>query len=233
MTTTLPAVDDIRRVVCDELSTRGGSVTDAAGDERRLFLRGLVPMKRDVRPGDALLAGVAVMVADRRVSVHPYTFRQVCSNGAILARVIQTRCVERLPDGAADYEIQTVLDELREVVAECSRPETFAEVVRQVRSATTERAELLISLLPSLLQSALPANHVYHLLAEIVGEFGADGDRSVFGLLNSVTAVARDQSDPDLRWRLEELGGRIPALARPIRKQHLEPAARERTEILA
>jgi hypothetical protein len=28
--------------------------------------------------------------------------------------------------------------------------------------------------------------------------------------MNAVTSVARDTQDPDLRWRLEELGGGLP-----------------------
>jgi hypothetical protein len=32
--------------------------------------------------------------------------------------------------------------------------------------------------------------------------------------MNAVTSVARDTRDPELRWRLEEFGGGIPALAR-------------------
>ena len=33
--------------------------------------------------------------------------------------------------------------------------------------------------------------------------------------MNAVTATARDTRDPDLRWRLEEFGGGIPALLKP------------------
>jgi hypothetical protein len=38
--------------------------------------------------------------------------------------------------------------------------------------------------------------------------------------MNAVTAVARETSDPETKWRLEEVGGSIPALARrSIRKE--------------
>ncbi len=40
-------------------------------------------------------------------------------------------------------------------------------------------------------------------------------DHSAFDLMNAVTAVARDQRDPEVRWRLEELGGGVPALKFP------------------
>jgi hypothetical protein len=33
--------------------------------------------------------------------------------------------------------------------------------------------------------------------------------------MNAVTSVARDTRDPELRWRLEELGGGVPIAVRP------------------
>jgi hypothetical protein len=38
-----------------------------------------------------------------------------------------------------------------------------------------------------------------------------DGDRTVYGLMNAVTAVARETPDPELKWRLEEFGGGVPS----------------------
>jgi hypothetical protein len=40
----------------------------------------------------------------------------------------------------------------------------------------------------------------------------------MFGLVNAVTSVARDQKDPQVRWRLEELGGGILAMRFPSDK---------------
>ena len=46
-------------------------------------------------------------------------------------------------------------------------------------------------------------------MARIMDQFFGGGDRSRFGLMNAVTAVARDEADPEVRWGLEELGGGI------------------------
>ncbi|MFZ5831522.1 MAG: hypothetical protein ACOY3P_15670, partial [Planctomycetota bacterium] len=46
----------------------------------------------------------------------------------------------------------------------------------------------------------------------ILDVYEQEGDDSVFGLMNAVTSVARDEPDPQIRWDLEELGGSIPAL---------------------
>src|SRR5260370_13501237 len=61
------------------------------------------------------------------------------------------------------------------------------------------------------------------LAAQVAGtileRFSQAGDRSRFGLMNSVTSVARDTADPEVRWRLEEMGGGICACLTPV----LEP----------
>jgi hypothetical protein len=49
------------------------------------------------------------------------------------------------------------------------------------------------------------------MLGDILDRFTKGSDRSRFGLMNAVTSLARDTRDPELRWRLEELGGAIPA----------------------
>ena len=56
------------------------------------------------------------------------------------------------------------------------------------------------------------------VMEDIVSRFTRGRDDSVFGLINAVTSVARDTRDPETRWRLEELGGSIPALVSPAPK---------------
>jgi hypothetical protein len=53
------------------------------------------------------------------------------------------------------------------------------------------------------------------LVRDIMDRFFQDEDRSGYGLINAITSLARDSDDPDTKWRLEELGGGIPALLRP------------------
>jgi hypothetical protein len=67
----------------------------------------------------------------------------------------------------------------------------------------------------------LPADIREPLLERFFGGVSTDpgyrrGDeRTQFGLMQSITAVARDQRDPEVRWRLEELGGGVPVLNLP------------------
>jgi hypothetical protein len=47
------------------------------------------------------------------------------------------------------------------------------------------------------------------MLSQIMDQFFRDGDQSLFGLANALTAIARDTPDPELRWDLEEFGGAV------------------------
>ena len=50
-------------------------------------------------------------------------------------------------------------------------------------------------------------------------ELERGNDPTYYGVMNAVTAVARETTDPETKWRVEQFGGSIPAFARrPIRK---------------
>src|SRR4051812_18632007 len=85
---------EICGVFADEVEGMGGQISNAYDDGERLFARSILPAEREVRRGDAMCGGVAVMMADREVRVHPYVFRKVCSNGAIMAQSVRTRRIE-------------------------------------------------------------------------------------------------------------------------------------------
>jgi hypothetical protein len=155
--------------------------------------------------------GVALRGSESEVWVHPYLFRQVCRNGAIMAHTLQSEHLERLDE----VPVEDAITAVREAVVACCAEEVFSNTVKQVRSAMEVQADMALSLVPLLarFQGALGGN----ALAMIFGQFTAGGDATGFGLMNAVTAVARDTRDPDVRWRLEELGGAIPALLSPAR----------------
>jgi hypothetical protein len=210
---TLPTPQDILSAVEDEIAALRGEVLDCLVDDRRLFLRSVLPLTEEVRPRDRMHGGVAVMAGDLDVCVHPYTYREVCRNGAIMARTLDTRTIERVGPDVPDGVVEEVLLEVRKVVRQCSAPEVFSEVANRLRSAATIRADLAIHLIPLL--SRHPHLQSGGLIAHIGRHFMRDGDDSVFGLVNAVTRIARDERDPKVRWDLEELGGSIPSLLHP------------------
>jgi hypothetical protein len=202
---------ELRTLFEEEIAAAGGSVLDVFDDGRCLFARSLLPDVREVQSGDGVQGGVALRASGAEVWVHPYVFRLVCRNGAVRSHALQTRHIVfeefALPDEAAGA--------VRAAVRECLEPEAFADGAQEMRTAREKEADLALDLLPRL--AGLPPHTKAFLMRQILERFSSEDDRSRFGLMNAVTSLARDTSDPELRWRLEELGGAIPALRTPRR----------------
>ena len=214
MTFTLwPTTRDIQAAFAEEVAAAGGTVSDVYNDGTRLFVRSVLPPSEEVRPRDRMQGGVALMATENEVRVNPYLFRQVCRNGAIAAQALQTRRIERADFPDTDEAVREVIVQVREAVRACSEVEAFATALTHVRSAAERQADLTLQLLPML--ARLPQATGAQVVADILGRFGQERDQTVFGLMNAVTSLARDTRDPELRWRLEELGGGIPAGAKP------------------
>jgi hypothetical protein len=192
-------------VFTDEVAAHGGEVRDTYNDGTRLFTRSILPRVKEVAPGDGVQGGVALKADGREVWLHPYLFRQVCRNGAIMARALQSRHLSDLADRGEDEATA----EFREAISACCAEETFSAVAEEVRSARDTQADLAIAMLPML--SRFGSGVAGRMFSEIMARFFRESDRSAFGLMNAVTSLARDTRDPDLRWRLEEFGGGIPA----------------------
>ncbi len=181
----------------------GGTVTEICQDGERLFARSILARVREVLPDDRVQDGVALRATGGAVWIHPYVFRQICSNGAIrevwgMGRVGH---IDLLDEEQAAARI-------REAVRACCTEESLTVVAEGMRSATEVKADLAVNLMPLL--ARLPVrDEAARLFGEIMESFVNDGDSSRFGLMNAVTSVARDMGDPELRWRLEEFGGAI------------------------
>jgi len=208
----LPTVEEIATVFRDEIASVGGTITDVFETPDLVIARAVLAADGEVRPGDVVRGGVALRARDEEVLVSPYTFRQVCSNGAIAAQALETRRIERVrAEGALSpsYEASLVTAAIGEAVRASAAPQAFAAVVTEMRSAAEVEADVALQLLPFLTQ--LPAHDAARIAAQVFRRFGAQPDRSLFGLRNAVTSLARDTRDAELRWRLEELGGTMGA----------------------
>jgi hypothetical protein len=210
-----PTIDEIKTLFAEEIAAAGGVVSDTFDDRRRLFTRSVLPRLREVATGDKVQGGVALMATEGEVSVHPYVYRLVCKNGAIVAHAIQTRQIE----GCDFVTSEEVIGAVREAIRECCADEAFSAAAQQMRSAREAQADLALALLPHL--ARLSPSDAAQVAGPILERFNQGSDRSRFGLMNAVTSVARDTADPEIRWRLEEMGGGICAGLTPV----LEPDA--------
>jgi hypothetical protein len=213
----LPAGPEILETFEQEVRVLGGTVPDVYAEGDLLYARAILPGAAEARPGDRIRGGVAVRTHDTEILVQPYSHRVVCTNGAIAVFATGSRVVERVEVAAPGTVINAVLEELRAAIRGAAAPAALDATVGAMRSAAQRKADVMLQLMPLL--PHMPPDMRASLVRAIVRRFEAEGDSSVFGLVNAVTSVARDTTDPESRWRLEELGGgmlaRLPERPRP------------------
>ncbi|MHC4218832.1 MAG: hypothetical protein ACYSU7_10305 [Planctomycetota bacterium] len=180
-------------------------MSDVFDDGQRLFLRSVFPGPVEVKPGDATSRGVALRTSGEEILVHPYFLRHVCRNGAIAAQAVRTCRVERYEYETCPGAEEAVLVEVRRAVRECSDEKILVEATGRMRAMTDRAADMALSFLPEIIK--MPREQAAQWFDAVQGRYERRTDRSLYGLMNAITSVARDTSDHDTRWRLEEAGG--------------------------
>jgi hypothetical protein len=203
----------VRTIFQDEIVALGGTVSDVFHDDTRLFARSVLPQFRDVGTDDRLQCGVAIRADAEEIRIHPYVFRLICSNGAIMAHALEARTL--LNTASADGGGESAV---REAVRACGSDDAFARSTDEIRSAQDVADDVLLSLMPLL--TRIDPSGGATLLKKTLGRFFGARDRSRFSLMNALTSLARDTEDPEVRWRLEEAGGGVPVTAptHPVRR---------------
>ncbi|MBI4602841.1 MAG: hypothetical protein HY721_12865 [Planctomycetes bacterium] len=244
-----PGPGEVLALFREEVEREGGRVLDAYAEGDLLVARGEVPgLEEPVRRGDAVRGGVAIRTKGPDVLVHPFTYRLVCKNGAVRAHALETRRVQRpAAQEAEPWAVESVETALREAVRASLAPEAFREGILEMRAAAEVEidrleAETLLQLLELLqvlpmtearsrgllVDGGTTASFLARSLVDGIGRTGRDRrrgeDATLFGLMNEITAAARDDRDVEERWRLEELGGAVGALALRPRPAWSRPA---------
>ena len=199
--------DETLEIFKDEVRQFDGN-HDHFKDDRRLFARSVMPPQAEVKPHDVMKGGVALRQLDEEIVIYPFVFRQVCKNGQIMASGSLQRSARITMN-----ERFTAAHEIRETIAECADPATFGSIMEEVKKAPRDTDDRLLNLLP-LLQKWMESSSRPRVYRRIMKLFRRE-ENSRFGLMNAVTAYARDLDDPQERWDLEELGGAI-AIGAPI-----------------
>ena len=143
---------EIGTIFAEEIDAVGGRVTETIDANPLIFLRLVLPEAREVGKGDLVQGGVALRATDQEILVHPYVFRQVCTNGAIRAHAIQTRQIIRAD--FPEFAGEDVACALREAVRMSSGQDAFGEGVDEMRSARLADADLALALIPLLSRMA-------------------------------------------------------------------------------
>lgn len=200
---------EILEAFTETIQAREGKITETFHQRGLLFVRSVFAPAQDIRPADKVQGGVALRATDTAAWVYPYVFRLVCQNGAILAHAAEGREISHL-DTVPAFEAVSLV---RDAVEACSERDAFLTAAAQMRTAAQQPIDVVLNMMPFLsrLSSLGP-----ELAQQVFEQFFHENDRTRYGLMNAVTAVARDTRDQVTRWRLEELGGQVP-VAQPLR----------------
>ena len=137
----LPMPQDIRTAVEEEVSQAGGRVLECLSGGDALFVRTVLPHDCGVRPQDRIQGGVALLAAGPEIRVQPFTYRKVCSNGAVMAWVIDSHAVAQ-STLVRRRTRSTVLEEVRKLVRACTAPEVFSEIQQRLETTAQTEANL-------------------------------------------------------------------------------------------
>jgi hypothetical protein len=220
------STDEINSIFSEEIISAGGTVHERWNDGSRLFIRSILPNITDVTRGDGMKGGVAIRADDTGLWVHPYTFRLVCTNGAIHAHAVQSQQIV-FADEPTTMEVER---QLRESIRVCCAPETFAISVNEMRVAGRTDIDFLLNLAPML--GRLPREASDAILKQFIERFGPQRRGTRFELANVITAAARTVRDPQAKWQTESLGGAVAAGVIPTPRPSLASARRAAREEL-
>jgi hypothetical protein len=243
-----PTTIDVYRIFSEETANAGGTVTDTFDDGNRLFIRSVVPDLCEIIPGDSVKGGVALRSNLEEIWIHPYMLRVVCRNGSLRPLAIQSTRITRKETSKPPRAEHDFVHHMREAIRRCLDKEALQAGVNEMREARSKGIESALRMLQitEFLHANLSSPRLLKIAPILIEEAvkRSEGktnppsrnlvlqrhcrkkDRTVFGLMNAVTSVARDSKDPEERWRLEELGGMIPLLPHPFEKlarEHTRP----------
>lgn len=202
-----------------ELAVKSVSLT-----ERKMFLQVVFPaMTRDVAVGDAVQYGLTISnseVGSGSVDVSSMIWRLVCSNGMVASSVVNSRHVGRQASAGEDYSIfsdeavradmQAFKLKLRDTVQAAISDQHFDAIVDQMRAATEDRITR-----PE--QTVRNVTKRFDLSEDfgdlILGNMIEEGNLNRWGVVNGITALAKNIESPDRQFEIERLGHSVLTLA--------------------
>lgn len=204
-------LEEIEGIIREEAAGQGGHVHEFFSDDTRLYARTINTPITEVAPLDAVQAGVAVRVDGTDVWVRPYIFRQVCLNGAIVATSEEAEEFDLTAVGVVEQQER----HLRETITACGQVKVLQRETphfRNLKARSVDRAMMMVTMSQTHHWRRTSAE-----LLDILTQFEKE-EPSAWGMMNAITAVARETRDPERKWRLEELGSLAPMLIPDYRR---------------
>ncbi len=202
-----------------------------AKDDRKhgiRFLASTFPgIEKNIRRKDAIKGGLALKLDEEEARLSAFTLRLICSNG-----LIHTHSEER--QSFSTYEKAPFEEEVHRRY--CQLTDTLASTAERFRNARYQPADESLwkyvinslnqlqyrdnwraALFQATLEEMRDRSRRRHFLRR---SWASRRPENRFQLVNAITALAREERDPELRWEMERLGGKVLTGA-----NELEPAS--------
>jgi len=189
---------------------------------------------------DKVHAGVVISnseIGKRALRIEPLIWWEWCLNGAIATRYSQRKVhlgakqggedpvAIMLSDETKELEDAAFFAKARDVVAYFANPDTFVKIVREIEITTTReitgKVEKGVEVLGNIL--GLQSGETEGVLRNLIGQAPRYG-LTQYGLLNAVTALAKDVENYDRATQIEEAADIIIDLPQSSWRQIAEAA---------
>ena len=215
--------DFVVGVLKERMNANGLDMTDPGVVKRchisdtRLYVQVNVPhQEAEIRRGDRVIQGLILSnseVGASAFTVEPFLYRLVCSNGLIaphsLSRIhlgSRNEEGELLSDTTIDLEKELLKSKVTDIVNSVFDEEVFLKWVDQLKETT----EVHIPSPTTTLDKAFDSFNLFDdLKPKVLDEMIREGDNSQYGLVNALTAVARDVPNFEDMITIERVAGEI------------------------
>lgn len=176
---------------------------------------------RHVRPGDPVKYGVVLLNSEvglGSLSLSSFLFRLICSNGLIVPE--REGSLRRIHLGRAMADVndnynRSIWREYSNAIKELLTGKRFEEIMESMRAAAArpivKDAEVIVE------EIGKKFNLSKEEQAMVKAQYEANADRSVWGLVNSVTEAAKEATTIQRRNELQIIGGKLlPQISTPF-----------------
>jgi Domain of unknown function (DUF932) len=207
-----------------EFETLATPVTfhNASISDSKFYLRAVFPrMEAEVKVGDVVQWGVQIRnseVGAGTFAIENFVLRLVCTNGMVVAKVMNARHVGRrvedegiLSDEALKADDKAFWLAARDTLRASLSETVFESVIASLRE-TTEGAEIVRPLKATeRLGKTLDLTEAEQ--EEVLAKLTLGGDMSRWGALNAITAAAKTADSFDRQVEMEEMGWSLASLS--------------------
>lgn len=214
---------DLTFLALDCFTKAGAQVIRADMSDRHLFIKATTPrIQGEARVGDIVQGGLLIRnseVGASRLAIQPFMNRLKCANGMVISEILngagfsQIHLGNRKAQGVYQFSDQTmqlenlaIFSKIRDVIRQTFEPGWFNAAIAALKATTENKVPLPERAISNVVDMAgLSDSTRDAILRAYLGE----PDPTQYGIVQAVTATAKNIESPEDRVQMEELGGRL------------------------